>query len=356
MRKRIFIGSSVESLNISYVIQENLERDFECTLWNQDIFKPSEYTLEALEEALDRFEYGIFIFSPDDKLIFRNEEFDSIRDNILFEFGLFVGRLGRENTFFIMPRDNKRIHLPSDLIGVTLLTYDATRTDENWNAALGPACNKIARQIKNREDSIVQIARNQYDILNNKYPLRRSIRYLDTACVFDSRTSFDNCIGVQRLFSHAREIKAMGISLSSITLNWGRNNLIQLVQNPDTRIMLLFLDPNSDSTKMREIDEALLPGTISQVTRTNLNLIKQIKGEIGNDNNKLSYRLYNATPYINMYIIDDEIIILQHYLAGLRGQEVPVFVIRDEGNESGLFNVYNTLFIKTWEEAILIDE
>lgn len=350
MRKRVFVGSSSEALNISYVVQENLERDFECTVWNQDIFRPSEYTLEALEEVLERFEYGIFIFSPDDKLIIRNEEFDSVRDNILFEFGLFVGRLGRENTFFIMPRGNKKMHLPSDLVGVTLLSYDATRSDENWNAALAPACNKIVRQIKTKELSMLQVARNQYDILNDKYPLRRSIRYLDTACVFDSRTSFDNCIGVQRLFSQATQIKAMGISLSEISLNWGRNNFIQLIKDSPAQVMLLFLEPNGEATKKREIDESLPIGTISQVTQTSLNLVGQIVQELGNKG-KLLYRLYDKTPYINMYIIDNKIIILQHYLSGLRGQEAPVFIIRDDGNETGLFSVYNLLFKKTWEEA-----
>lgn len=351
MKKKIFIGSSTESLSVSYVIQENLENEFECTVWNQDIFKPSEYTLEALEEALDCFEYGIFIFSPDDKIVIRNEQFNSIRDNILFEFGLFVGRLGRENTFFIIPQNYKNVHLPSDLVGVTLLSYDAARADKNWNAALGPACNKIVKQIKNRESSIVQIARSQYDILNNKYPFKRSIRYLDTACVFESRTSFDNCIGVQRIFSQASEIKAMGISLSSIALNWGRNDFIRLIKNSKSQTMLLFLNPKCDATKKREIDEALPQGTISQVTQTNLNIINQIIKELGDDSCKLIFRLYDKTPYINMYIIDNKIIILQHYLSGLRGQETPVFVIRDEGNETGLFNSYNLLFKKTWEEA-----
>ena len=351
MKRRIFLGSSAESLHIANIIQENLERDFECTVWTQDIFRPSEYTLAALEEALDVFEYGIFVFSPDDKLTIRNEEFNSIRDNILFEFGLFVGRLGRENTFFVTPRDNINFHLPSDLIGVTPLSYDANRTDRNLNAALGPACNKIKKEIERKEKYTVQIVRNQYDILNNKYPLRRSIRYLDTACVFDSRTSFDNCIGVQRIFSQAKDIKAIGISLNSIIMNWGTNNLIQLIQETNCRIMFLLLDPNSSATKLREINESLFEGTIAQVTQTNINLLKRTIIELGDNGNKLAYRLYDTTPYINMYIIDNKIIILQHYLSGLRGQESPVYVVRDEGHETGLFNTYNALFKRTWEEA-----
>jgi hypothetical protein len=354
--KKLFIGSSSESLDIAITIQENLERDFECTVWTQDIFKPSEYTLESLEDTLDFFDYGIFVFSPDDELTIRNEEQRSVRDNVLFEFGLFVGRLGREHAFFLLPRGVESIHVPSDLAGVTSLSYDPNRTDNNLNAALGPACHKIKKEINSRESSAFQLARDKYDIINNKYPTRRSVRYLDTACVFDSKTAFDNCIGVQRIFSHADEIKAIGISLNSILMNWGTNNLVKLVRERKCCIKLLFLEPNSTSTKLREKDEALIEGTISQVTSTNINLLKKVIGELGDDAKYLTYKVYDRMPFINMYIINNKIIILQHYLPGKRGQESPVYVIRDEGNETGLFCSYNEIFNQLWNEAIVANE
>jgi hypothetical protein len=352
MRKRVFIGSSSESLEIAHIIQENLEMDFECTVWNQDVFKPSEYTLESLEETLDVYDYGIFVFSPDDEVTIRGEEYRGIRDNVLFEFGLFVGRLGREHVFFIVPKEARALHIPSDLVSITSLSYDANRTDKNWNAALGPACNKIRKEIKSRENNAIQLARNKYDIINNKYPSIRSIRYLDTACVFDSRTSFDNCIGIQRIFSQSKEIKAVGISLNSIILNWGTANLTHAVRNTGCQIKMLFLNPDCKVTKSREKDESLIEGTISQLTKTNINLLKKAIMELGCEGDKLSYRVYSKVPFINMYIINNEIIILQHYLSGLRGQESPVYVIRDEGNETGLFHLYNTVFDRVWDGAV----
>ena len=65
------------------------------------------------------------------------------RDNLLFELGLFTGALGRARTFMVYCRDDK-LHLPSDLAGVTAATYPA-REDDNLEAALGPVCIRIKR-------------------------------------------------------------------------------------------------------------------------------------------------------------------------------------------------------------------
>ena len=38
--------------------------------------------------------------------------------------------------------------LPSDLAGVNVLTYKSNRTDSNLDAATGPACTRIRREIR----------------------------------------------------------------------------------------------------------------------------------------------------------------------------------------------------------------
>jgi tetratricopeptide (TPR) repeat protein len=147
MKSRIFIGSSVEGLSIAYAIQQNLMHDAETTVWDQGVFELSGTTMESLTKALSGSDFGIFVFSPDDVLKIRGKESSSVRDNVLFEMGLFIGRLGRDRVFFMLP-ESADIHIPSDLLGITPGRYDPNRSDRSMRAATGPVSHQIRLQIK----------------------------------------------------------------------------------------------------------------------------------------------------------------------------------------------------------------
>ncbi|OLE51711.1 MAG: hypothetical protein AUG51_21685 [Acidobacteria bacterium 13_1_20CM_3_53_8] len=150
LRPRVFVGSSVEGIDYAYAIQENFEhKPVEVTVWDQDIFKPSSNALDDLTRKLYDFEFGIFVFSPDDTVKIRGNDYSAVRDNVIFELGLFIGRLGKERSFFVVPRGHSDLHLPTDLLGVTPVTFEAVRSDQNYRAALGPACNQIRKAILN---------------------------------------------------------------------------------------------------------------------------------------------------------------------------------------------------------------
>lgn len=149
MKPTLFIASSSEFLDLASALQESLERVAEVTVWNQDVFKLSRYNIESLLETLEASDFGVFIFTPQDVINIRGEEKLTVRDNVLFELGLFIGKLGRERCFIVAPRGSEEeIHLPSDLLGMTPALYEPDRQDKNLVAALGPAATKIARQIK----------------------------------------------------------------------------------------------------------------------------------------------------------------------------------------------------------------
>ena len=144
----IFIASSVEGLEIAYAMQEHLEYVAEPTVWTQDVFKPSSYTLIDLVNSTDKFQFALFVFSFDDVLSVRNAQMRAVRDNVVFEFGLFIGAIGLHRCFFVMPHASQPLHLPTDLLGLTPLTYVANRADANIVAALGPAANRVRRAIR----------------------------------------------------------------------------------------------------------------------------------------------------------------------------------------------------------------
>jgi Predicted nucleotide-binding protein containing TIR-like domain len=105
--------------------------------------------LDALMDVLDSFDFGIFVLAPDDIIKIREKEFQSIRDNVVFELGMFIGKLSKERNFLVIPGDQQDFHLPTDLLGLTPATFEPEREDKNLNAALGPACNKIRKVIQN---------------------------------------------------------------------------------------------------------------------------------------------------------------------------------------------------------------
>lgn len=126
MKRRIFIGSSSEELGTAEIVKSVLEKDFDVVIWNESIwdksiFKINNNFLSDLLTATLKFDFGILIGTPDDKLEYRGEEKLSARDNVLFELGLFTGRLGIEKCAFLI---EDTVKVPSDLGGVTLAMYN----------------------------------------------------------------------------------------------------------------------------------------------------------------------------------------------------------------------------------------
>jgi predicted nucleotide-binding protein len=146
MKPKIFIGSSREGIQIANAIHSNLTRDAECTVWKDNVFQPSSSTLSDLMKMLGESDFAIFVFSPDDVSIMRSVAEHVVRDNVLFELGLFIGRLGQDRCFFLIP-DSEQMRLPTDLSGFSPTKYESHRRDSNWEAAVNPACTQILRVV-----------------------------------------------------------------------------------------------------------------------------------------------------------------------------------------------------------------
>jgi hypothetical protein len=134
MKKRIFIGSSSEEIGTAKIIKSVLENDFEVVIWedklwyeDKSVFKLNNNFLHDLEQATLKFDFGIFIGSPDDKLTSRGIEYMTARDNVLFELGLFIGRLGLEKCAFLV---SKEVKLPTDFAGIKLSVFDNDNLSE----------------------------------------------------------------------------------------------------------------------------------------------------------------------------------------------------------------------------------
>jgi len=147
-KSRVFIGSSSEALKVAEAIHQNLEHDCFCEIWTHGIFGINKYQLDALLKQASNADYAILVLHPDDITTARGKQRRSPRDNVIFELGLFIGKLGKDKTCFVTPR-GVDVKIPSDLVGITPAAYDPTHP--NLRAALGPVCTEIKTAIGSNE-------------------------------------------------------------------------------------------------------------------------------------------------------------------------------------------------------------
>jgi len=145
---KLFVASSREALPFAKAIQTNLRSSANVTVWDQGAIHPGETVIDALIRNCAESQFGVFVIAPDDKATIRETDFHIVRDNVILELGMFMGRLGKERSFLIMP-DSPAIHLPRDLDGLSPETYNAERSklSDELESTFADACTRISRAI-----------------------------------------------------------------------------------------------------------------------------------------------------------------------------------------------------------------
>lgn len=143
---RVFVMSSVEALPVTRLLVEHFQHDpFLTVVWDHGVFRASNYTLDELERQLEQADFAIAVAHADDTVITRGDEWPAVRDNVVFELGMFIGFLGRKRAFLMEPREDK-LKLPSDLAGLTTISYRYV-SGADARSYLAPACNQIRELI-----------------------------------------------------------------------------------------------------------------------------------------------------------------------------------------------------------------
>jgi len=146
MKPKVFIGSSSESRKLVQEVRILLSDDADVYAWYDiDVFKPGLTFIEDLLDLCQNFDFAVFIFGCDDEIKRRGQTLNITRDNVIFEYGLFVANIGRKNSFILAPND-KSLHILSDLSGVNILKYNNFR--DHLNSALAIPIQKIRNSIQ----------------------------------------------------------------------------------------------------------------------------------------------------------------------------------------------------------------
>lgn len=171
----VFVGSSSseEPLKVATLLKELLREDLNVKIWNDpNVFKLSTTTFENLIKIVEKSDFGIFIFSPENEVIRARELKLTATGNVIFEFGLFLGNLGGNRTFVVQRKSDGEDRI-SDLVGMTVAEYiwDERTGEDELREALSEVAAKILYEVKREGPKV-----------NNKKELAALYRIVNAIC------------------------------------------------------------------------------------------------------------------------------------------------------------------------------
>lgn len=160
LKPKIFIMCSAEALPIAKAIRVGLRFvSDDIELWSDDqLFETGNYPLVDLERIVGECDFAIALAEPDDIVRSRDRREKTVRDNVIFELGFFMSRLGRGRTMLLVPK-GEDVKLPSDFKGLSPIEYNK-RDETKLPVTLGPAIDQIEARIKKAgvRSSLVEIS------------------------------------------------------------------------------------------------------------------------------------------------------------------------------------------------------
>ncbi len=238
-RPTVFIGSSSERVQTAEALKAGLLPYADATVWHEvGAFELNDSIFGGLLRAADRFDFAVFVFDADDEALIRRSPVQIVRDNVLFEFGLFTGRIGKGRTFRLSANDTPKTHIPVDLAGIVHLTFSkpATGGSAALRRALRPTSERLAAEFEKqgrRTDRTVE----ELDITQLRILCARTSQY--------SEPKFQEDIErIKRNFSKSTIESAGGVSAEWLLDNlsherkWGIIHLAMYV-DPETGDLLV---------------------------------------------------------------------------------------------------------------------
>jgi hypothetical protein len=118
---KVFIGSTTEKKSEMEEIALWIEdAGYEPVPWNKPgLFPAGKFTFQTLNALKDQVQAAVFIFGGEDETWYRGDLTNTPRDNVLIEYGLFVGSL-EPSRVAICKTPNTRIG--TDLLGLTYIS------------------------------------------------------------------------------------------------------------------------------------------------------------------------------------------------------------------------------------------
>lgn len=183
---KVFIGSAGEAKPLAVALQSLLEDASSPRVWNQRLFKPNSGNLENILAIVDGYDFACFLAPPTDTTTARGKQHKSVRDNIILEYGLFLGRFGPNRVFLLYPRGTE-MALPSDLDGVSHLKFKPVDDDNPAESVLAPAAKEIEETIERLGPRVSRTTERRYSPVLERGSVDRVGNVSDAALYFSQK-------------------------------------------------------------------------------------------------------------------------------------------------------------------------
>ena len=153
MKPTLFIGSSKVRLPIARALAPVFSDIADVTVWSRaPEFAMGESILSGLIRVGETYDFALLVFGQDDSTFMDGlggQTLPTVRDNVIFELGLFMGHMGRDRALWLSPKGSKAPHVASDLGGIIHLEFDEPDTADvvALSQSLSTICDQVHRQV-----------------------------------------------------------------------------------------------------------------------------------------------------------------------------------------------------------------
>ncbi len=268
-------------------------------LWSDSgFFRPGLYYLDNLIHELPEFDFAVFIFGPDDMVTSRGQLQSAPRDNVIFEFGYAMAKLGRERVFHLVPKGpGINVKVLSDLAGMKPWEYQMPTGLSGTRA-------RLSRKVLNSLDRA----------------LEGPSRYIgETIARLGPRTRFDRGVAegpqyVSDVYeSIAREFTSSGTNeVKNLALDmeqtWPaiRDRFLLAPRGASLRWLSLIIDPRS--TLIKRVEGPSFTTSIAAAMIANMTTVcRSERARLAKGPVSYHCRTYDALPGVHGFLVNDRV-------------------------------------------------
>lgn len=179
-------------------------------------------------------------------------------------------------------------------------------------------------------------------------------KFADLQAVYTSRTEFTAELSPAGLFDPASSIRMVGLSLNILCQHYPDQKLRRLIED-GTTVTCLFLDPKGKAIRARALEESLPEEHLAYLTDVNIEIMKRLRRKLSSDGQqRFTVAVYDEVPRFNITLIDDDLCIVQPYLLDTRGLDSPTFLIDRQGDNVGLYPVFEQTYLTLLDRSTLL--